>query len=833
MLKKLLTISMLTLTLFVLATTTTVFASNENSNKIHLTHKIENPVQGQTYELNGFKYSYSSNKYYAGLITNNPGEVKRVAIYSNIDGVPVVYTQVSSLATYTNLEDVILFNASIASNLLKNISIKNLYMATENVFTADMKTMTIENYHFVAPLATGSTEFDSFNSKSKIDEMNFTNTYYYDYTEVYFQKAVDTYNQRTTKAHNLIKKSEQTLAYTKESFYPFEGFEMFKDEGGIKYYHYVYNLMLSGVTNPTNDDIPYYPYEIDERLKSAVVRNLGHLGELINYTFETLDARGYAVSSTQDFKADKVILSNNPHAYNTTGLKYKEVYFTYDDTKGDITSANGNPSILTSIYIPEDHKEHFSAIIDNASLGPKVKYYTYLPTSTVKFSNNDNTKTYQTMYADIDIDTILAGIEKLESYGFNITSTHYSDNMLSIYNLPTKKNQVIINDVKRLMRINLKKGMDPIASLEAAKEHLVTLENSSNDLTLEYDTTNLKKEGSSTLDVTLNLGTISRTYTVDVHFLDLDYEVAYIETFRDLILVTPTNKTKTVNELFLEYSLKVAPEDEPEIYENNNIDIKKTGNHTTNYHNKWGQSLLHVAVTNEDLSKGYIDYRIPTSYVFTNNIDIDKAMNVIKDYMLYKNGELTKEKFTIEATKEDNFIYLTGKYPNDIEFNFKITYLLLESPIGEYVIIKDDTTNTYTLFVEARTIKEDINAKSIFNSYFESHLKDSYIDTFELPITLTKKGYLEEKITLDETEETFTLKVVVTDNDLNPDDFTDPFKTDSDEFGEISLVTKIKDKLAENEALKWISISVSTLLGIGLIFVIYLIIKKSIKWIKN
>jgi len=198
--------------------TTKTYASS--TSQIHLTHSFsEEPVNGQSYELNGFIYTYSSgtNRLNAGLITENPETIKTIVFYDQLYDIPVLYIYINSLETYTGLEDIIAFDLSNPNNIIKNLSIKNLYMAHANVFPNDAKTMSVENYHFVAPYEASETNFDTFNSKSKIDEMQFDNTYYYNFNQLFFQTVVDEYNDRSTKAHNFILMNESSLKYTKVS----------------------------------------------------------------------------------------------------------------------------------------------------------------------------------------------------------------------------------------------------------------------------------------------------------------------------------------------------------------------------------------------------------------------------------------------------------------------------------------------------------------------------------------------------------------------------------------------------------------------------------------
>jgi len=812
--------------------TTKTYASI--TTQIHLTHSFyEEPVDGKSYELNGFKYQYSAsaNRLYAGLITENPEDIKTIVFYDQLYDIPVLYIYISSLEAYTGLEDIIAFDLSNPNNIIKNLSIKNLYMAHANVFPIDAKTMTVENYHFVAPYEASETNFDTYNSKSKIDEMQFDNTYYYDFNQLFFQKVVDEYNARSTKEHNFQLRNESSLKYTKESFYPSDDYQLTLEKSGIKYYHKVgYDVP---VYNASNDQIPYVPYAIDPRVKSATVTNISGPGILTGYSFKTLDAQGYSVSGLQSFKGETLIASNNAYTLNTSGLNFKNIYFVYDSTQGAITSVNATGQHIENIYIPEDNKTPFQVIIDHASLGPKVQYYTNAPGKVYfEFASDDGQTIYKSSDDYIDIDTILDSIQKIEALGIDLSNESFVNQTVESYGFPTKKVSSQTITLKPITDIHLNKGMDPRIVVEAMKDKLVNGNATSIVLNFDSEDLSLIENSQFKIDAVIN-NQPPTTRVVNVKYNEFNQTVAFIKSGNELQLITNKSDDKTFGDIFKLYTDIVLKNQSVTLNIDAETDLKieKTIASSFTYNNEG--FIIHAYVTNKSLAQTYINYELPDTFMLTKNIDINKVIQAVKGHLLFKEGDQVDEAYTIAAEQTATKLTLMGTYPNGQTFNVTVTFLVLDSDIGEYIIYKHTKTNTYTLFIEARTIKDDVDAKSIFKSYFESHELDAYIDQYELSITLTKPGTLTEKITLEDTEDTFTVKVVVTDKDLNFDNFKDPFKTDKDAYGEIDLFTKIQDKLSENDILKWSTIALSSIVGIVILYFIYVGIKKGMKWLKN
>ncbi|WP_026391283.1 hypothetical protein [Haploplasma modicum] len=838
--KKITIFSFLTLLAFVLLGTQTTYANTNN--QININHNLPNvPQQLAKYDHNGFQYtlSTSGDTLMASLITENPEEIEYIVVYNNIMDFPVMYTSITDLSSYTNLKDVIIFEQPRHFGGLYNFegTIQNLYLGHGNHLDESFENLNITNYHFVTPYFNYYTEFDKSNGKAKIDEMNFSNGYYYDFTKDVFEKGLADYNTRSNKKHNFILKSNSTLKYTIESFLPSKDFQLRYSKAGVDYEvdtymekHKLYKSYL---------DMKANIIKIDQRVKSFHgAKLIRGIEPLRNIEFKTLDLRGLeGLTQLQNIKAETLYLSNKGDTFNNNQTIYvDDLYFVADELATPVGNVFGSYPNIKNVHIPNDNKELFQTIIDSDDFSSKIKYYTNLiPTYNIfEFTNDEGDKLYKSSDDYIDIDTILNSIEEFETLTGVDLEKFYVNQILELYNFPiyaenSGRSVEAYPIIPSTIHLNI--GMDPRTVLETIVEDMVAGEYETVEITFEDEDFELDKDGDLVIKVTINerLSQISR---VDILYYDFKEVVSFIKFYESMFVLTNISDTKTLEDLIDIYNEHVEdPRGEAVVNKNHDLKIEKKV--LSSYENDWDSNVIRLFVTNDNIGEKQVYYELPDSFVFTENIDIEKAITVLHKEMLFKDDLLSNEAYILEITVKSAVINLKGEFPNEKEFDLDIPYTVIESEIGEYLIAKHNNSNTFILYVEAGTIKEDVNAQSILDSYFENKQLEDYIDQYKLPITLTRKGELTKTIELEETEEEFTVKVVVTNKDLNPEGFEDPFKTKKDEFGSSSILDQIKDKFAENDALKWSSIVVSSLLGIGLIYLVYLFIRKFIKWIRK
>lgn len=552
---------------------------------------------------------------------------------------------------------------------------KNLYMMS-NSLPYDFEKVKVTNYHFVPSYKTPASD-PSYTSEVKFNATEITNCYYYDWNKIFFKEIADTYNAKSGSIHSFIMKAESEAKYTKESFYPFEGFEPYLEKCGVRYFHSTNST--SAADYKTNEEFPYEAYMVDERVKSITTPLLSSTNLIETINFDTLDIRGYSLGSMSSLKGENVIVSNSSSSFNTQYIKFKNIYFTYDVNGSNITSVTANGTMtIEKIYIPEANKTKFSEITNNSNLSGKVIYYTNEIKTDFVFTNTTKTKTYKSSDNFIDINTTLNSVQLLETSGVTIPTNAYINEFLATYQLPTEQEETSV--------------------------------------------------------------------------------------------ITPK-------------------------------------------------------------------YDLARFFVFTENIDIKKAVEELKPYLLYKNGKLSTEKYTLEyKITDDEKLELKGKYPDGKEFNFTVDYKVITSNVGEFAGVDRLGNGDFTLIVEARKIKERITAKDLMKLFIDNIRPQNAIPSFKLPITLTKEGIstresVKYKNANDE-EVTAYAQIIITNNDLNPAGFKDEFYTTKDEFGKASMIDLFKDKMTENPSLKWVSAGISAIVGLIIIYIIFVLTRKTLKWLK-
>lgn len=142
----------------------------------------------------------------------------------------------------------------------------------------------------------------------------------------------------------------------------------------------------------------------------------------------------------------------------------------------------------------------------------------------------------------------------------------------------------------------------------------------------------------------------------------------------------------------------------------------------------------------EDEKEGYV---VATTFTFTKNIDIDKAIKELKPYLLFKDGEPCKEEYSItpEIDKEKRQMKCKITLPDGKTETHYSTYTLLESSLCEYACATPFHFFRYAVVIDKDSVNRnvDINAipvevfKNRFNAFilpeFDLNYNDSLLET--------------------------------------------------------------------------------------------------------
>ncbi len=400
--------------------------------QISIDHSIINSVEiGDTFELNGFKYTYIGARYEAKIVSE-PAKEKLLVIYDRFNNKSVFYNEITTLEDYTNIEDVVMFSTQYAKNFLHTATFKNLYNANGGHYLDEsLKNMHFENYYYVGQYAALYTNIaNTEENLLRFNTLTFNNAYYYNFNKPFFERYAKAYNALETSTHKFQLQADDTCKYTQESFYPMEDFEPFYTKGGITYCHYTSNPRVQSTM--TKEQFKYIPVTIDSRIKSINLDVITGIGNLDTKTFDNLNIQSLSINKLGGVEGNTLIAIAD-YKIDFSTIKFKNIYLI--PTDGNVSALNTNLSIVEKIYIPEEEKSAFSSLISDPNLASKIQYYTTLPKIDLTFTNNN--QTYKSSDDNIDIDITIQSLTKLEKYNINLPAGSYINEFVKLHSLPT------------------------------------------------------------------------------------------------------------------------------------------------------------------------------------------------------------------------------------------------------------------------------------------------------------------------------------------------------------------------------------------------------------
>ena len=313
----------------------------------------------------------------------------------------------------------------------------------------------------------------------------------------------------------------------------------------------------------------------------------------------------------------------------------------------------------------------------------------------------------------------------------------------------------------------------------------------------------------------------------------------------------------------------------------NNQSTKKTEiNSNTVTHLNSYNAAEDITITDANMT----GYKVADVCYCTLNIDKEKAFEKLKDYIVFYDGEPVHVDLDIKVTFKDDDLEMNFQLPNGTTHSYRSSITWIPAYEGvEFMALGTVTGYRFATVIEKKSITTnyDVNkiAKEAFNRLY---LRGSVVTTPTFDLTYNdslqeecevwSRSYCDLKngshrlsmanirILNDITISTFVghenndeydaskSTSNPLDQHLSPDDAPDINNPDNPNYqGEKkdgNFLTSIKDffsdgynnfteKFQNNETFKIITISVSSILGIGLIYVIFLILRKVWRVIKN
>jgi len=232
-----------------------------------------------------------------------------------------------------------------------------------------------------------------------------------------------------------------------------------------------------------------------------------------------------------------------------------------------------------------------------------------------------------------------------------------------------------------------------------------------------------------------------------------------------------------------------------------------------------------------------LGYQAATTFVITKNVDIRKAIELMKPYMGYNNGNPCNEGFRIDYEVRDNYrIRWNITDPSGVTIMSDTRYYVVDSPLGEYVYATPYHMERGTLIVKYGTIKKDVTAYQMFVEAYKTRYRPLVLPDLNLDINM---DYCDEVYDTDYliagngNKYSCAVRVISQNNPIEKnDDVVLDIKIPSDD----SNLTELDEFLLElknNNALKIPVIIISTILGGIILLFVFKIFRKTWRLLRS
>ena len=153
-----------------------------------------------------------------------------------------------------------------------------------------------------------------------------------------------------------------------------------------------------------------------------------------------------------------------------------------------------------------------------------------------------------------------------------------------------------------------------------------------------------------------------------------------------------------------------------------------------------------INIEDEDMS----GYRIASTFYYTPNMDRDKAFHKLKDYMLYYDGKPIHADYDVTATFNNDRVTLSGTYPNGQRFSMNSPAVEIDAIDGvEFMTATPFSFTRYAIVVAKNSIKTnyDVNKiatyalKSRFYSFKDPEFDLTYNDSLQEENEIWSESY--------------------------------------------------------------------------------------------
>ena len=153
-----------------------------------------------------------------------------------------------------------------------------------------------------------------------------------------------------------------------------------------------------------------------------------------------------------------------------------------------------------------------------------------------------------------------------------------------------------------------------------------------------------------------------------------------------------------------------------------------------------------INIEDEDMS----GYQIASTVYYTPNMDRDKGFQKLKDYMLYYNGRPIHADYDVIATFKDNRVTISGTYPNGERFSRNSPAVQIDALDGvEFMTCTPFMFSRYAIVISKNSIQTnyDINKiakyalKSRFITFVDPQFDLNYNDSLQEENEIWSESY--------------------------------------------------------------------------------------------
>ena len=250
--------------------------------------------------------------------------------------------------------------------------------------------------------------------------------------------------------------------------------------------------------------------------------------------------------------------------------------------------------------------------------------------------------------------------------------------------------------------------------------------------------------------------------------------------------------------------------------------------------------LLTIILANVNTYAASETYDIATNFIFTTDMNVEEGFELIKPYILIKDGFPSSESFTFDIIpmNVENEYQFKGKYPNGETFT-AVTYIKkIESKCGSY--IEAENIDVHYQALVAKKLNEDKTLNDCLDEAWRSFWSNIRFPEYKAPTNGTDT-YLESSYMAGNTKE-YVLRYVAkmasnsSNNGNSNNSGTNAEGSNSGSnnqggTGEGGGNNKTNNSKADPVMI--VLISVGGVLGLVLLFYLYKLIRMIIKWLKR